>query len=144
MRLLWQIPFCFFVSALQPFNRAKPILMKIYMNTLQDVCQCRFSSILTSWRPFYLEPLGHSWVFIWGLIFFKCAYDVAYTRALFAIENQRDRIITSIRNGVPRIGRWPFRPKKTTFRKKTVAAGHHFVTMLFRSKKERAYKTVFK
>ena len=59
--------------------------------------------LMTSWRPFCQKPLGHSHVFIFDPIFFKFAHDVAYISALFAIENQQDRRVTSFQNGVPRI-----------------------------------------
>ena len=63
---------------------------------------------MTSWRPFCIKRLEHSNVGIWTSIFFKFTHDVAYIRALFAIENQPDREISLIKNGVPRIGRGPF------------------------------------
>ena len=60
--------------------------------------------LMTSWWPFCIKPLGHSHICIWALIFFKVSYDVAYIMALFAIENQQDREISSIQNGVTLIG----------------------------------------
>ena len=50
------------------------------------------------------KPFGHSHVCIWTSIFFKFAHDVTYIMELFAIENQQDQEISSIQNGVPRIG----------------------------------------
>ena len=61
-------------------------------------------NLMTSWRPFCRNPFRHSRGSKWALIFFKFAHDVAYIEGLFAIENQQDREISSIRNGVPRIG----------------------------------------
>ena len=61
-------------------------------------------NLMTSWRPFCKNPFRHSHGSKFALIFFKFAHDVAYILALFAIENQQDREISSIQNGVPRIG----------------------------------------
>ena len=60
--------------------------------------------LMTSWRPFWINSFRHSHGSKLASIFFKFAHDVAYILALFAIENQQDREISSIQNGVPRIG----------------------------------------
>ena len=60
-------------------------------------------NLMTSWRPFYINPFRHSHGCKLALIFFKFAHDVAYLMGLFAIENQQDWAISSIQNGVPRI-----------------------------------------
>ena len=62
------------------------------------------SNLMTSWRPFCRNLFRHSHGSKLALIFFKFAHDVAYILGLFAIENQQDRKISSIQNGVPRIG----------------------------------------
>ena len=61
-------------------------------------------NLMMSWQQLFLNPFRHSHGCKLSLIFFKLEHDVSYIIELFAIENQQDRDISSIQNGIPRIG----------------------------------------
>ena len=53
------------------------------------------SNLMTSWRPFCIFALRHSHSRNFGPIFFKFGHKALQRMAMFAIENQQDRMITS-------------------------------------------------
>ena len=75
--------------------------MKFSTNDLTDICEVQFPRILkfpnndVMAAIFALFLLGHSHSRNFAPIFFKIGGEVESCLPLFAIENQRDRLVTS-------------------------------------------------